>query len=332
MATKFCDNCGKELELSAKFCGGCGNNMEEAPEPQYQPQPQYEPVPQAYAPPQEYAPQAYEEPQQPTRPTYEDEPYTYAEPYVETDSGEKKKFPLWLGLLLSATVILGAGAAVYFTLSYLENKPALSEEQPEEEVDEVEDETPEAESEPEIPEAQETEIPEVQPEPQPQPEPAPQLGLDMSNVARKELYVASAHASSTLPDWEHKSYGASNVLDGSTDTPWVENAPGIGIGEWIELDFGSMQAVQELEFYNGYGAVYDKNGIATKISITLSTGDSFTYNVSGHWNTIILPYALESSTIRLTILEAHSSGDQDTCISEMIVYNKSDQTPSTQAG
>lgn len=152
---------------------------------------------------------------------------------------------------------------------------------------------------------------------------------DMYTVERKQLYVAQAVASSVFPTWRDITYGAENTLDGNTDTAWVENADGIGIGEWVEHHFGSVQSVEEIQFYNGYGSAYEQNGVCSQVSISLSGGEHFIYDVNGHWNTLILPSAFESEWVRITILKAYSSQDQDTCISEILIFNKSEGVATT---
>ncbi|MFI3202563.1 MAG: hypothetical protein R3Y54_13770, partial [Eubacteriales bacterium] len=185
---------------------------------------------------------------------------------------------------------------------------------------EIEEEQVEVEEWVEIEEEQvEIEIEELEPE--------LALGVDMSNMERKQLAITNASASSILPTWQHKTYVPNNTLDGDTGTAWVENASGMGIGEWIEYYFSSTEVVQEIQFYNGYGAVFDTNGVLSKVAISLSGGETFLYSVGGHWNTLVLPYALETTSVRLTIVEAYTNQHQDTCISETVIYNKSNENP-----
>lgn len=149
-----------------------------------------------------------------------------------------------------------------------------------------------------------------------------EIKIDFENLERKQINVKKAVASSTFPDWEYITYGAENTLDGDISTAWVENAEGIGIGEWIEYQFEDNELIQEIQIYNGYGSAYDRNGIANLIQVTLSEGEIFTYPVVGHWNTLVLPTPVKTSSVRITILNAYSSKDQDTCISEILIYNK----------
>lgn len=165
-----------------------------------------------------------------------------------------------------------------------------------------------------------------------EPEPEVATGIDMINVEQKRIDPSHATASSVYPTWQHITYGPELTYDGNTDTAWVENAQGIGVGEWVEQHFASPEVVGEIRFYNGYGSAYAKNGVSSKVKITLSGGQSYEYQVVGHWNTLVLPECVETSSVRLTILEAYSSQDQDTCISEIMVYNKSYEAPTLQLG
>lgn len=156
------------------------------------------------------------------------------------------------------------------------------------------------------------------------PESSPFKGIDMSNIERKQLSPSYATASSVLPNWGSYTYVANNVLDNNENTAWVENAPELGIGEWVEVHFDS-EPVQEIQFYNGYGDNYDNNGVLGEVAISLSEGETFVYSVGDRWNTLVLPYALESSSVRLTILSSTTGKDLDTCISEVKVFNKSEE-------
>jgi hypothetical protein len=68
------------------------------------------------------------------------------------------------------------------------------------------------------------------------------------------------------------------VLDGSGSTPWVENAEGYGVGEWLDLDLGATRTVTRLEIANGYGkdARYRENGRVRSLTLRFSGGESRT--------------------------------------------------------
>ena len=62
----------------------------------------------------------------------------------------------------------------------------------------------------------------------------------------------TATASSTRASIGGGPYMASNVLDGSVATAWVEGVGGPGIGEWIQLDFNREVALSRAHITPGY--------------------------------------------------------------------------------
>lgn len=59
-------------------------------------------------------------------------------------------------------------------------------------------------------------------------------------------------ATSVLPPIGSNRYDPSKLFDGRSDTAWVENDPGDGIGETITLDFGRERRLAGFEIMNGY--------------------------------------------------------------------------------
>lgn len=64
--------------------------------------------------------------------------------------------------------------------------------------------------------------------------------------------IESIRASSTLASAPHTSYAVENVLDGRSDTAWIEGQPGTGKGEWIEITFKPGAMVKGIGVLNGY--------------------------------------------------------------------------------
>ena len=62
----------------------------------------------------------------------------------------------------------------------------------------------------------------------------------------------TARASSMRPSIGGGPYTASNVLDGSLTTAWVEGVPGPGVGEWIQLDFDREVQLLRAHITPGY--------------------------------------------------------------------------------
>ena len=86
-------------------------------------------------------------------------------------------------------------------------------------------------------------------------------------------YFDKVTASSQLPDQGQHNYSPYNVIDGNTTTAWIENAPGTGENEWIDLESDTPQTIHRIGICNGYrlnDKVYNENGKVLYASITFS--------------------------------------------------------------
>ena len=156
---------------------------------------------------------------------------------------------------------------------------------------------------------------------------------------RKEtIKVASADASSNLPEANDKKYDAANLVDGNYETAWVEGVDGTGIGESITLKLGEESKVYGIQLYNGYlanGDLYEKNGLVTEVQVDFGGGNVVTKEVYGNYygwgsvedlaslnlNKIELNEPVTTDTIVITIKNATAGNKyDDTCISEITVY------------
>jgi len=125
---RFCDKCGTQINEGAKFCPGCGAVVENVPPL---------PVQQTYAPP----------PQQ----TYAPPPQQYYGP----PQAQKKKFPLWLIIVIAAAAAVCILAIVGNTAAEKNADEGYTEETIVVTADtntEVTEEEPAAEDEPVVPE------------------------------------------------------------------------------------------------------------------------------------------------------------------------------------
>ena len=89
--------------------------------------------------------------------------------------------------------------------------------------------------------------------------------------------VAAWRDSSHLDEDAGGSYTPNNAGDLVADTMWCEGSSGDGSGEWIEVDFGSSQAVDSMSLINGIGsglAIWMKGNTATGATLTYSDGSS----------------------------------------------------------
>ena len=79
--------------------------------------------------------------------------------------------------------------------------------------------------------------------------------LEEEQVRPKRLdrrMIESIRASSTLAAAPHTSYGVENLLDGRSDTAWIEGKAGPGKGEWIEITFKPGAMIKGIGVLNGY--------------------------------------------------------------------------------
>ncbi len=180
----------------------------------------------------------------------------------------------------------------------------------------------------------------------------------IQNIPQASPQVTGVEASSTLPtnEWEGK-YQASNILDRDLTTAWVEGASGYGIGESIQINFDSVQALHGLRIAGGYRktqATYTENARVTAYRLEFSDGTTMdvvmgSYPADGKtgdspvgvngWETALAPegrdwediwpgldfisFGREVMTdyVRITILDIEEGTVyEDTCITEVEVY------------
>lgn len=121
--------------------------------------------------------------------------------------------------------------------------------------------------------------------------------------------------------------GPENLLDGDSRTAWVENAPGNGIGEWIELGFDKCHAVHGIDIGNGYKKaedLYFKNNRVMRIRLSFSDGTSHEFTLKDQLEgteRISFPEAVMTNKIRLEILEVYAGSKYtDTVITSLGVF------------
>lgn len=138
------------------------------------------------------------------------------------------------------------------------------------------------------------------------------------------LYATS---SSALKPSSYASYNAQKAIDGDPTTPWVEGANGLGIGEWIKLEFSQPINVGTLKIVNGYnytasdkvGERFYKNGRVQTAILEFSNGTRSRINLSdtNKWQSFDLG-GIETQSIRITIESAYKGTSwDDVCISEI---------------
>ncbi|WP_053956027.1 NADase-type glycan-binding domain-containing protein [Inediibacterium massiliense] len=145
------------------------------------------------------------------------------------------------------------------------------------------------------------------------------------NIIKWDRVVASS-----ILDSNYKRYGETNVLDGKSETAWVEGTKGYGINEWVKMESNSYREINEIEILNGYHKnidTYENNGKMKKFRLDFSNNEHMIYSVTGNNKQyyfsdidIILAKPIHTDFIKLTILDVFEGKKyQDTCISEITV-------------
>ncbi|KAF6579194.1 discoidin domain-containing protein [Paenibacillus sp. EKM212P] len=137
---------------------------------------------------------------------------------------------------------------------------------------------------------------------------------------RKNITAQKIIASSTLPDQAGNSYAARNIMDGDASTAWCEGVKGNGIGEWIEIDFGSMQELKGFELINGLAKssnAFQVNNRVKRMKLEFSNGQ--TIMVDNDFLSNAFPNsAIHTSFVKITIVAVEQGSKyHDTCMSEI---------------
>ena len=89
----------------------------------------------------------------------------------------------------------------------------------------------------------------------------------------EDLYCAS----SVLKTQKGNTYGVASLLDDSNFTAWFEGNKGVGIGQWIMVDFGELRTIKEIAVKNGYNKkenLYYNNSRVRTLSLVFSGGQT----------------------------------------------------------
>ncbi|WP_311080546.1 NADase-type glycan-binding domain-containing protein [Paenibacillus polymyxa] len=137
---------------------------------------------------------------------------------------------------------------------------------------------------------------------------------------RKKIRAQKIIASSTLPDQAGNSYAAQNIMDGDASTAWCEGIKGDGIGEWIKIDFGSMQELKGFELINGLAKsskAFQANNRVKRMKLEFPNGQTMMID-NDFLSNQFLDNPIHTSSVKITI-EAVEKGSKyhDTCMSEI---------------
>jgi hypothetical protein len=113
------------------------------------------------------------------------------------------------------------------------------------------------------------------------------------------------------------------MVDGDLATAWCEEAPGPGIGEWVEFGASTSQFVSGFRIFNGYGKSSDRyyrnNAIKTITVITDYEEMTFSLNHIFDYQDILFdqPIMTTKVKIRIDAVYVGTADDLDTLISEI---------------
>ncbi|MGG4216919.1 discoidin domain-containing protein [Paenibacillus jamilae] len=137
---------------------------------------------------------------------------------------------------------------------------------------------------------------------------------------QKSIPAKKISASSTLSDQAGNSYAARNIMDGDASTAWCEGVKGDGIGEWIKIDFGSVQELNGFKLINGLAKssnAFQANNRVKRMKLEFSNGQTMMIDNDFIRNEF-LDKPIHTSFVKITI-EAVERGTKyhDTCMSEI---------------
>lgn len=154
-------------------------------------------------------------------------------------------------------------------------------------------------------------------------------------VASSELNVKAKDGST---------YHAQNMIDGNPETAWIEGVDGLGIGEYIYIEFDGVKSVSEIDIYPGFLKTKNRylvNGQPTRLLIEWEGGQSEIGLDRVDVSTDDEPFeldempiaklnldeAVQTSYLKFTIIDAvGGSKYEDVAITDVSVYSISDSS------
>ncbi|MBN1797877.1 MAG: hypothetical protein JW822_04845 [Spirochaetales bacterium] len=148
-------------------------------------------------------------------------------------------------------------------------------------------------------------------------------GQDNKSSAVKAATIVEIKASSTLAHKDNK-YALIHLVDGKTDTSWVEGVEGDGIGESVTILLSSKTKIKSFRISNGYWEeqYWSQNNRVKDIMIISDTGSSYTHTLKDtpEQQTITLPEEWETKEIKFIIQSVYPGSKwRDTALTEIIV-------------
>ena len=130
-------------------------------------------------------------------------------------------------------------------------------------------------------------------------------------------------ASSSRTATSENSYEASNILDRSLQTAWVEGVGGPGIGQWIRCDFDREVKLRRIRIAPGYfknSRIWLHNNRLARVTFYFSDGSTRPFTFPDRMEEQTLEVGgIRTRSVRMTIddIYAGSTDTEDTPISQL---------------
>jgi hypothetical protein len=148
---------------------------------------------------------------------------------------------------------------------------------------------------------------------------------DMIMPAASQFGRIDICASSVLPHQGKNRYTPGMALDDNPATAWIENAPGSGVGEWIEFVFDGTMRFQTIEIVVGYAKSkksFLNNARPSRVMVLADNIPVMTVSLkdTASPQTIRLPKPVNAQCLRFQIMNTiRGARWQDMAISELRV-------------
>jgi hypothetical protein len=138
-------------------------------------------------------------------------------------------------------------------------------------------------------------------------------------------------ASSVLRAQLGNSYGVANLFSNDNAEAWVEGRPGVGIGEWITIEFPELRLVRAVIVRNGYQKsrdIFMKNARVRRLRLLFSGGETeiLTLRDSMDLQTVTLASPVRAWWVQVVIDDVYPGARyDDTAITKLFLT--SEQAP-----
>lgn len=136
------------------------------------------------------------------------------------------------------------------------------------------------------------------------------------------IAISDIYASSSLTEGS-KTFSPNYMIDGNPRTAWAEGASGIGLGEWVKVEFNGTPTVSGIRISTGYQKTNDsfnKNGRPYVFTANFSNGSSENITITDSMDSQVIMFSspVETSFVSLDLVGViPGSAYEDACISEI---------------